>query len=136
MGQIKKHLQAKHVRNTPCIWRLFCDRWWDGSRWSQIIIREQSPRSSWMKRTEDDQKMQHTRHSEWKYSTRSIVIVSVLSLATSQAQHRCSMTVSPNNCIRWTVKRLQQSVLDCVTLCPLYLGCGRTLCLQQPIPTE
>jgi len=23
-----------------------------------------------------------------------------------------------------------------VTLCPLCSGCGRTLCLQRPVPTE
>ena len=109
-GTDKKAKQSEHVRHTLCIWRLFCDRWWHGARWSQIIITEQSPRSSWMERTEDDQKMQHTYHlpSENIAHTAS---VSLLSLATSQAQHRCSMTVSPNNCIWWTVKRLQQSVL-------------------------
>jgi len=34
-----------------------------------------------------------------------------------------------------TTDRLRSSN-DCVTLCPLYSGCGRTLGLQQPIPTE
>jgi len=74
---------------------------------------------------------------QW-YADQSGTIHKSVVLSNGQCHESGNNTLAIAKCLRsrsqpdWDLGCL----VDCVTLCPLYAGCGRTLGLQQPIPTE